>query len=173
MSKTREDRFTEMYDAHRQPVHAYFLGRTSDPALAPDLVQETFLRLWRRIDEVAALPPDKQRGWIFTVARNLTIDSYRSGANRRLAAVRAAEPDIAPAGEQPDARAERADQLRILAAAIRQLPEPQRIAITMQASGGMTSTQIGAALGEPAGTIRYRISEARRTLARALEGVGV
>lgn len=168
-----EDKFNEIYAEHRNSVHAYFLGRTSDPGQAPDLLQETFLRVWRRLDEVGDLSPDKQRAWIFTVARNLTIDSYRSGATRKATeqAVRSETRDAAPQVDQPEARAEHADQLRILAAAIGELPEPQRIAITMQASGGLTSAQIGSALGEPAGTIRYRLSEARKVLARRLEGV--
>lgn len=170
--KSTEDEFNEIYAAHRHSVHAYFLGRTSDPAQAPDLLQETFLRVWRRLDEIADLPPDKQRAWIFTVARNLTIDTYRSQATRKAteAAVRSGTPEWVVT-DQPEVRAEHAEQLRILATAIGELPEAQRIAITMQASGGLTSGQIGSALGEPAGTIRYRLSEARKTLARRLEGV--
>ncbi|HVX46994.1 MAG TPA: RNA polymerase sigma factor [Mycobacteriales bacterium] len=166
-----EERFNEIYAVHRHAVHAYFLGRTSDPAQAPDLLQETFLRVWRRLDEVADLAADKQRAWIFTVARNLTIDTYRSQATRKAteAAVRS-ETRESTVTDQPEIRAEHADQLRILASAIGELPEAQRIAITMQASGGLTSAQIGTALGEPAGTIRYRLSEARKTLARKLEG---
>jgi RNA polymerase sigma-70 factor (ECF subfamily) len=167
-----EDRFTEIYAEHRHAVYAYFLGRT-DASAAPDLLQETFLRVWRRLDEVRDLQPDKQRAWIFTVARNLTIDSYRSGATRKAteSALRAVTTESVASGEQPETRAEQAEQLRILAAAIAELPESQRLVITMQASGGLTSAQIGEALGEPAGTVRYRLSEARKTLARKLEGV--
>ena len=52
--------------------------------------------------------------------------------------------------------------------AIRQLPEEQRVAVTMAAAGGLTSAQIAAALDVPAGTVRYRLSLARRTLSAAL-----
>jgi RNA polymerase sigma-70 factor (ECF subfamily) len=87
MPPSRDDAavFTEIFDRHRQAVHGYFLGRVADPELARDLVQETFLRAWRRLSEIAPLLPDQQRAWIFTVARNLAIDSYRAGAARQAA----------------------------------------------------------------------------------------
>ncbi len=53
--------------------------------------------------------------------------------------------------------------------AIRRLPEPQRVTLTMAAAGGMTSAEVAAALGVPAGTVRYRLSEARRAVAEALD----
>jgi hypothetical protein len=78
MTTGRDDAavFTRIFDRHRHAVHAFFLGRVSDPELARDLVQETFLRVWRRLSEVGPLPDGQQRAWIFTVARNLAIDSY-------------------------------------------------------------------------------------------------
>lgn len=171
MPTTTEAQFDRIYARDRDAIHAYFLGRTSDADLSLDLLQETFLRLWRRIGEVAHLDEEQQRRWIFAVARNLTIDSYRTGATRRatLYAIGRETGESAPESERPDIRAEKAEQLRVLTAAIADLPEPQRLAITMQAAGGMTSADIGTALGEPAGTIRYRISEARKTLMRRLE----
>jgi RNA polymerase sigma-70 factor, ECF subfamily len=48
-------------------------------------------------------------------------------------------------------------------------PEQQRVTLTMAAAGEMTSAELAAALGVPAGTVRYRLSEARRALAEALD----
>src|SRR4029450_7563463 len=87
MTTSRDDAavFARVFDRHRHAVHAYFLGRVSDPELARDLVQETFLRVWRRLPGVGPLPAGQQRAWIFTVPRTLAIDSYRTGAARRAA----------------------------------------------------------------------------------------
>jgi RNA polymerase sigma-70 factor (ECF subfamily) len=173
MTKGRDDAavFTELFERHRHAVHAYFLGRVGDPELARDLLQETFLRVWRRLSEVAPLDDERQRAWIFTVARNLAIDSYRAAATRQAteAALRqhAATEEATVAG--PHRQVELGERLARLDAAIRQLPEEQRVILSMATAGGLTSRQIGEALGEPAGTVRYRLSHARKQLAAALD----
>jgi RNA polymerase sigma-70 factor, ECF subfamily len=173
MTPSRDDAavFTRIFDQHRHAVHAYFLGRVADPELARDLVQETFLRAWRRLSEIGSLPEGAQRAWIFTVARNLAIDSYRADAARRAAeaALRqdAATRETTVAG--PHLHAELGEQVARLDAAIRGLPEEQRVILSMATAGGLTSRQIGEALGEPPGTVRYRLSQARKQLATALD----
>jgi len=49
------------------------------------------------------------------------------------------------------------------------LDDRQRATLTMAAAGGMTSAELAAALGVPAGTVRYRLSLARRAVAEALD----
>jgi RNA polymerase sigma-70 factor (ECF subfamily) len=173
MTPDRDDAtiFTQLFDQHRHAVHAYFLGRVSDPELARDLLQETFLRTWRRRSEIGPLPAERQRAWIFTVARNLAIDSYRAAAARRTAeaALRRDAATGATTVPGPHQDAELAERIAQLDAAIRDLPEDQRVILSMATAGGLTSGQIGEALGEPAGTVRYRLSQARKQLAAALD----
>jgi RNA polymerase sigma-70 factor (ECF subfamily) len=73
----REAEFRRLYEAHRVAVHAYFAGRTGDRQSAADLMQEVFLRAWQHLDKLSSLPEDGQRGWLFTVARNLSVDAAR------------------------------------------------------------------------------------------------
>jgi len=173
MPTSRDDAavFTEIFERHRDAVHAYFVGRVADPELARDLLQETFLRVWRRLPEVGSLAGDQQRAWIFTVARNLAIDSYRAGASRRAAeaALRQAAATREATVAGPDVEAEYGERLAQLDAAIGELPEEQRVILSMATAGGLTSREIGEALGEPAGTVRYRLSQARKQLAAALD----
>jgi RNA polymerase sigma-70 factor, ECF subfamily len=165
------DVFTRVFERHRHGVHAYFLGRVADPELARDLVQETFLRVWRRLSELEPLPEDRQRAWIFTAARHLAIDSYRAGATRRATedALRQAAATREATVPGPELQTEAADRLAELEAAIRELPEEQRVILSMATAGGLTSRQIGQALGEPAGTVRYRLSQARKQLTATLD----
>ena len=164
----REAEFRRLYEAHRAAVHAYFTGRTGDSQSAADLMQDVFLRVWQHLDKLTDMTDDGQRAWIFTVARNLSVDVHRHqhtqvGAERALAR----EP-ARPA--QPASRAViAAERVAVVGEAIRRLPEPQRVTLTMAAAGEMTSTEIAAALGVPAGTVRYRLSEARHALAEALD----
>src|SRR5207302_10152443 len=117
---------------------------------ARDLLQDTFLRAWRHLGSVCELPPERRRAWLFAVARNLVIDVRRSHAVRRAAQgalERSAAAEVAPAGDEPPARAEAAERLRALEAAIQRLPEPLRIALAMCTVGGLTSAQAGELLG--------------------------
>jgi RNA polymerase sigma-70 factor, ECF subfamily len=160
----REAEFRRLYDDNRSAVHAYLIGRLCGRQQSGDLLQEVFMRVWRHVDTVAGLPPDRQRGWIFTVARNLSIDTGRhdrtlAGTEQALAAGPARTE--APASDAVIS----AERAAIVGAAISRLPEPQRVTL---AAGGLTSTEIGAALGIPPGTARYRLSLARRALADAL-----
>jgi RNA polymerase sigma-70 factor (ECF subfamily) len=163
----RAAEFRKLYDAHRTAVHAYFTGRTGDRWLAADLMQETFLRAWRRFPELSGLTEDGQRAWIFTVARNLSIDEHRQARTRAAtdAALRAEPTDLAAPASTSVIAAER---VAVVAQTIKRLPDQQRVTLTLAAAGGLTSAEIATALGIPAGTVRYRLSLARRALAEAL-----
>ncbi len=163
----RKAEFRRLYEAHRAAVHAYFTGRTGGRQAAADLMQDVFLRVWQHLDKLADMPADGQRAWIFTVARNLSVDARRheqtqAGTEQALARE--------PARQAPTASAAviAAERVAVVGEAIRRLPEDQRVALAMAANGTMNSAEIGAALGVPAGTVRYRLSLARRTLAEAL-----
>jgi RNA polymerase sigma-70 factor, ECF subfamily len=140
MTPSRDDAavFTRIFNRHRHAVHAYFLGRVADPELARDLLQETFLRAWRRLSEIGPLPDEQQRAWIFTVARNLAIDSYRASAARRAAEAtmrhHAAIQRTTVAG--PHLHAELRERLALLDAAIRSLPEDLRVTLAMATARG-------------------------------------
>ena len=167
-AKAPEHLFDVLYDEHRRAVHAYFLGKTGDTELALDLVQELFLRVWRSLAIVAAVPADRLKYWLFSAARNLVVDQYRARASREaahLALSRERSETEAPPAEREAALRE---QVRQLDRAIGRLPEEQRIMLVMQVVGGRTSSEIGDLLGKPAGTVRYQISQARRTLAAEL-----
>lgn len=163
--------FRRLYEAHRRAVHSYFTGRTGDPQLAADLMQDVFLRAWQHLDKLTDMPEDGRRAWLFTVARNLSIDTGRhrrtqADAERALAREQARQPGT---GAPASAAVLAAERVTVVSEAINRLPQEQRVALTMAAAGEMTSAEIGAAVGVPAGTVRYRLSLARRTLAEVLD----
>lgn len=159
--------FSRLYEAHRAAVHAYFVGRTADRWLAADLMQEVFMRVWQQLPELSGKSADGQRAWIFTVARNLSIDAFRHERTRAQAEAAARdEPASTPASAATAVIA--AERVAVVGQAIKQLPEQQRTVLAMAAAGGLTSAEIAAVLGVAAGTVRYHLSAARRTLAVAL-----
>jgi RNA polymerase sigma-70 factor (ECF subfamily) len=166
----REAFFDHLYDEHRSGLHAFFLGRTGDPELALDLLQEAFVRAWRNTETLLGLAPPRQRAWLFAVARNLVIDQYRGQAVRTAtqdALIAATDPaEHLSAG--PEATVERDQELELVDRAIKRLPEQLRTVLVLQVIGERTSAEIGELLGRPAGTIRYQLSEARKRLAEEL-----
>jgi len=162
------DRFNALYDRHARPVHAYFFGHTGDDEVASDLMQETFLRVWRHRADLEGMPEERQRYWLFGIGRNLLTDYYRRRAVRQI--VTDCETESLEA--RPDPATERAREARDEAldvdAAIARLPEDLRVVLAMSALGEMTSGEIGQVLGRPAGTVRYQLSQARHALTEML-----
>ena len=166
----REAQFDSLYEEHRRGLHAFFLGRTSDPELALDLLQEAFVRVWHNLDLLLALPPGRQRAWLFTIGRNLVIDQYRSRAARGAAheALIASTTPEDQLAEGPETTVERDHETRLVDEAIRRLPDDLRTVLVLQVLGEKTSAEIGELLDRPAGTVRYQLSRARKRLAEEI-----
>jgi RNA polymerase sigma-70 factor, ECF subfamily len=164
--RDRERRFDALYADHQRTIFAYLLGRTGDREQALDLLQEVFTRVWRSLDSIEALAPEKRPYWLFSVARNLVVDEYRARATRERTQA-ALEPPRQWA-DAPEAAAVQGDQLRMLDGAIAGLPDDLRTVFVLSALGERNSSEIGEILGRPAGTVRYQLSEARRRLAAQL-----
>lgn len=120
--------FRRLYDAHRAAVHAYFVGRTGDRWTAADLMQEVFLRAWQRLPDVADRPLDGQRAWLFTVARNLSVDDHRA-ARTRADTQAALRREPVPGPPSAHVAVVAADRVAVVGEAIRGLPEPQRVVL--------------------------------------------
>ena len=154
--------FNDLYEAHSRALYAYLLGRTGDRHRADDLLQETFVRVWRRLGSVQDVPAERRRYWLFRVAHNVHIDDVRRQRARPQTPLPAEQIEERTAAVAPHADVER---IMDLDAAVARLPEPLRMVVTMRYAGGMTSNEIGEALGRPAGTIRYQLTTARKRLA--------
>jgi RNA polymerase sigma-70 factor (ECF subfamily) len=71
-----EERITQLYVALHEPVYRYLLCLSVRPAEAEEIVQETFLRLYRHVH--GGGPENNLRGWIFRVAHNMSINLFKS-----------------------------------------------------------------------------------------------
>lgn len=164
--------FDALYSEHRHAVHAYVLARTADREVAQDLVQDVFLRAWRSIASWQALAPERRRAWLFTATRNLVIDHLRASATRARTSERLAlQARLAPqASESPEVGLAASEQMRQLDAAIWRLPEALRAPLLLQLVGRCSSVGIGELLGQPPGTVRFHLAQARERLAAELSG---
>jgi RNA polymerase sigma-70 factor (ECF subfamily) len=155
-----------LHEEHGGALWAYVVGLTNgDRAQAQDVVQETMLRAWRN-PQVLAQTSGSARGWLFTVAKRIVIDDWRTARARRERV-----SDAVP--EQPVADAtEHAVDRQLVVAAMRTLsPEHQAVLLECYFRGSSVA-EAAAALGVPAGTVKSRTHYALRALRLAVEEMG-
>ena len=169
MSVSSEDLLVALHDEHAPALRGFVLRLTAgDRARADDVVQETLLRAWRT-PRVLEGTEGSTRAWLFTVARHLVIDEWRSGRSRRE--VLAAEP---PEPRQ-DGSAMTDDLLEswLVADALARLSADHREVIQLCYFGGRSVAEAAAVLGVPPGTVKSRTHYALRSLRLVLQEMGV
>jgi RNA polymerase sigma factor (sigma-70 family) len=160
-SDDRQDRFQAIYQACHAVVLGYVVRRTANPDDAADVIAETFLTCWRRLEEVP--PGSEARLWLFGVARR-TLANHHRGERRRLALADRLRDDLAVAYRPPQPTAEESR----IAAAFRRLPADQRELLALDAWEGLDYGEIAVVLGCSRNTVRVRMYRARKRMASEL-----
>ncbi|WP_276801511.1 RNA polymerase sigma factor [Cellulomonas iranensis] len=155
----RRARFTALFDRVHAPLLAYAVRRVADPADAADVVAETFLVAWRRLDDVPA--GDAARPWLFGVARRVLANHYR-GERRRLALADRLRDQL----DEVVAPPEPVDPT--LVEAMDRLPPDDRELLRLVAWEELARDEIALVLGVPRATVRVRLHRARRRLVAQL-----
>jgi len=149
--------FEVIFDRHAAVAFSLAYRICGRRAIAEDIVQESFLSLWR---SSARYDPSRGsvRSWILSTVHNRAIDSFRK---ERLTTDRnVGDEGLAerlPAPQRTEAEIERRDDARQVRAALTTLPEEQRRVIELAYFGGFSHTQIAELLGLPAGTVKGRM----------------
>jgi len=163
--------FRVLYNRYANLVYSTSLRVVRDTQIAEDMVQEIFLRMWRKPESY--MP---QRGrfltWLTSVTRNRAVDEIRS-RNRRFrhetASPEEQERELPAAdAEDPALSAELADQRRLILAALAGIPLEQRRVIELAYFGGLTQQEISDRLSQPLGTVKTRIRLGMQKLRAAL-----
>ena len=137
-----------------------------DRQLAEDIVQETMLRAWQHADDVA---PRARRPWLFTTARNLTIDVHRARRARGAEMLTDETDDEAVVSDGIDAALDAV----LVMDALQALSVEHRSVLFDCYYRGRTAAQVADARGLPPGTVRSRLHYALRALRLALQERGV
>ncbi|MFI2362770.1 RNA polymerase sigma factor [Promicromonospora sp. NPDC019610] len=158
----REARFTALFESTHRALLAYAVRRVAEPADAADVVAETFLVAWRRIDDVPG--GADARPWMFGVARRVLANARR-GDRRRLALadrLRAHLADVVDAPSGPGTDVERA---------LARLSGDDQELLRLVAWEGLGREEIAVVLGISRTAVRVRLHRARRRLADELAAV--
>ncbi|MBV9804321.1 MAG: RNA polymerase sigma factor [Solirubrobacterales bacterium] len=154
----------EAYREHRAQVLAALVSRLRDFELAEDSVQDAVALALERWP--AAGIPDTPAAWLFTVARNRAIDRLRRRASSELDLESAPESPAAPVDFVPDRLIEVGDErLSLLFTCCHPALAPEaRVALTLQAVGGLTGAEIARAYLVPDATMSQRLVRAKRKI---------
>jgi RNA polymerase sigma-70 factor (ECF subfamily) len=157
----------QLHDDHADALWRYCRRLVpTDQGRAEDVVQETLLRAWRH-RTILDSPPPAVRAWLFTVARNIVIDQWRSSRAHRET----------PLAELPDdGVADESDQLLlswVVAEALTRLSREHRDVLLECYYRGRPVAEAARRLGVPEGTVKSRTHYALRALRLALEELGV
>jgi RNA polymerase sigma-70 factor (ECF subfamily) len=153
--------FTELYRNHARAVYQFAYYLSGDPALAGDIVSETFLRIW---DSSALVRTETVRGYVFTIARNLFLHDLRHKSKQDPL-----EDDHAVATTTV-AELESKEALRDTLAALQTLPETDRAALLLRANEGVSYEEIARILGLSLSSVKVKIHRARLFLAERRKG---
>lgn len=156
------------YAAHRPAVLAFAQRHVASAKDAEDVVQETFLRGWRRLDALTALPDDAAvRAYLVTTARHVVTDRWRASQRRPQPAE--LHETALPAADDLDASLDR----WLVVEALRRLSHEHADVVWLLYFRGLSVREAAERLGVPEGTIKSRSFYAVRALRAAFEEWGV
>ncbi|GAA1899364.1 SigE family RNA polymerase sigma factor [Asanoa iriomotensis] len=149
--------FDEFYQGSRRRLLGYVFLLTGDLTEAQDVVQEAYMRAWQHWSTIEGY--DDPESWLRTVANRIAISRWRRIRGRARAYLRHGAADPVPA-----------PSLNTVAvvAALRRLPEEQRVAIAMHYLLGMPVMDIARETGVPLGTVKARLHRGRAALTALL-----
>ena len=164
----RGEPLEELFRRYAGRLYALGLTLLGDNGLAEELVQESFVRLWRQARRF-----DPDRGtvstFVFALARRIAVDLWRRPSSRPLPMEPALNGLMSacadPAGDVVDGV--------VVRRALDALSPAHRQVIELSYGGGLTQVEIARRVGVPLGTVKTRTYHALRALKMELESLGV
>jgi RNA polymerase sigma-70 factor, ECF subfamily len=153
----------EAYRRHGGAVFALARRMCGDRAVAEEVTQEIFLRLW---DDPQRFDPGRGalRSFLMAQAHGRAVDQLRSETARKAREQRQVRESVAAAGYDLDREANDMINSEQVKDALAKLPEDEREAIVLAYYGGHTYREVASRLGRPEGTVKSRIRSGLRRL---------
>jgi RNA polymerase sigma-70 factor (ECF subfamily) len=167
--------FSTVVERYEKPIYSFvyrMLQRSAFPGAAEDVVQEVFLKVYRKIDTFDLERGSKFSTWLFAIARNHCVSLFRkNGPESNRADLDdgqfAAIPD--PRSPNPRDVAGESEIRQRIATAVAELPEKVRSPFVLKHYEGLSYDEIAAVMGCSAGTVKSRVSRAKEKLLHQLK----
>jgi RNA polymerase sigma-70 factor (ECF subfamily) len=159
----------DLYDSMGAMVYSVILEIVRDPAIAEDLVQDTFVRVWKQSHQFSGDAGSLDR-WLLAIARNSSIDYLRAIRRKPEQGGHSTDAEgrwgyLPEAFELPSGAA---DALAVRDAIRRLAPQPRRV-IELAYYQGLSQTEIAERMGQPLGTIKTWTRGALKSLREAID----
>lgn len=160
------DAFGSLFDDYARAVYNHAFRLTGDWSAAEDVLSLTFLEAWR-LRESVDLEGGSLRPWLLGIATNTTRNTRRAARRHEAAVSRMPREEILPDfADDLVGRIDDAGQIAALHAALPRLRRPEREVVALCIWSGLDYAAAAQALGIPVGTVRSRLSRARKKLRR-------
>lgn len=153
--------FAPLYDRYAIPIYRFCYRKVGDPDVANDLTAQIFTRAIERIHRYSHRDGATFRSWLFTIARNTITDRWRR--QRPTQPLDPMVDTLADSDPGPEDYAMHQDELSRLLSILDQLPDNQRDIIELRLAG-LTTTEVGAALGMSRPAVKSAQSRAYKRL---------
>ena len=161
-----------LYDRYVRQCFGLALRMVSEPALAEEVVQEVFLKLWSRPDTYSS-----HKGafvsWLLSLVHHRCVDKLRKRSRTEVALDN--EQPLSIINTKPDPQPDPSEQVwvmeqqRVVRQALVELPENQRQVLELAYFGGLSQSQIAERLSQPLGTVKTRMRMGLQNLRQLLE----
>lgn len=162
-----QDGLRLLLERHHRPLLGFLYRLTNgDRPLAEDMVQETMVRLLRKLNTYDSQRPFKP--WLYQIAVNVTRDHYKQAETRHTQSVNGVMELIATT-PRPETAVIVQESAREAWTAVHELPPHQREAVLLRYGEGLSLEEIAVVLQIPVGTVKSRLSLGLKRLREQLE----
>ncbi|MEU8260537.1 RNA polymerase sigma factor [Micromonospora sp. NPDC048999] len=162
------DAFRELFDEHARSVYNHAFRLTGNWSAAEDVVSLTFLEAWRLRDRVdVGADGGSLRPWLLGIGTNVARNVRRADRRHDGALARLPKAEVVPDfAEDVTTRLDGRKRLALAVTALAALRRAEREVLALCVWSGLDYAEAAEALGVPIGTVRSRLSRARKKLAK-------
>ena len=164
--------FGRLVDMHQRSVYRTALAALGTHEDAEDAAQDAFIQAWRHLPGFRG--DAAFRTWLLTIVWRKALDRRRSRLlwwNRRAVAPEGVDllAELTTGAPSPERAALASDEARRVQKEILKLSSTLRDTLLLVSSGEYSYEEVAAILGSPIGTVKWRVAEARRIIARRMD----